>query len=599
MEEAVLMNHRNILGISCFYHDAAAALIQDGMLIAAAEEERFSRIKHDSDFPESAIEFCLRKGKIRKEEIDLVVFYEKPFLKFERMLTMMMETYPRSCRIFRDSMIQWFGKKFWVKDRIQSSLGISDEKILFSEHHLSHAASAFLCSPFEEAAILTVDGVGEWATATFGRGTATFDGERENKIEIRKEIHFPHSLGLLYSAFTAFLGFEVNEGEYKIMGMSAYGSPRHAEDIYRVIRVVEDGSFWLDMDYFDFACQTERPFTRRFIQKFGEPRRPSDDFFLNGGRTERGRKNQRYADIAASIQKVTEEIMVHLAKVLYRETGLENLCLSGGVGYNGLANARILRETPFKSLYLHPAAGDSGGAVGAALWAYHILLQKPRIFIMDHCYWGESFSNEEISERLSSIGAAYQEINDEQRLLRQTAEGIASGEVIGWFQGRAEWGPRALGNRSILADPRNPEMKAIVNEKIKFREPFRPFAPSILDEKKNQFVSLPEGKESSATDFMLVIPTVVERKRVEIPAVTHEDGTARLQTVKEEKNPKYYHLIQEFEEITGIPVLLNTSFNLKGEPIVNTPEQAVNTFSKGGLDRLVLGNCVVSRKETR
>lgn len=586
----------NILGISCFYHDAAAALIQDGKLIAAGEEERFSRIKHDSDFPEKAIEFCLKMGKIRREEIDFAVFYEKPFLKFERMLTMMLETYPRSHKVFRESMIPWFGKKFWVKDKIQSFLGLSEKKILFSEHHLSHAASAFLCSPFEEAAILTVDGVGEWATTTFSHGTSSFDGRRENKIVIKKEIHFPHSLGLLYSAFTAFLGFEVNEGEYKIMGMAAYGSPRHVEDIYQVIRVVNDGSFWLDMDYFDFACQTETPFTKKFIRKFGRPRQPEDDFFMDGGRTENGKKNQYYADIAASIQRVTEEIMVHLAKVLYAETGAENLCISGGVGYNGLANARVLKETPFKSLYLHPAAGDSGGAVGAALWAYHVLFQKPRVFVMDHCYWGESYSNDEIARRLSSMGVSYQQIDDEQQLLRQTAEALARQEVVGWFHGRAEWGPRALGNRSILADPRDARMKAIVNEKIKFRELFRPFAPSVLDEKKGEFFCLPQGKESFATDFMLLIPTVAESKRKEIPAVTHEDGTARLQTVKEQTNPKYHRLIQEFEKVSGVPMLLNTSFNLKGEPIVNSPEEALRTFSRGALDRLILGNCVVIRK---
>ncbi len=586
----------NILGISCFYHDAAAALIQDGKLIAAGEEERFSRIKHDSGFPEKAIEFCLKMGKIRREEINFAVFYEKPFLKFERMLTMMLETYPRSHKVFRESMIPWFGKKFWVKDRIQSFLGLGDEKILFSEHHLSHAASAFLCSPFEEAAILTVDGVGEWATATFSHGTASFDGKRENKIVIKKEIHFPHSLGLLYSAFTAFLGFEVNEGEYKIMGMAAYGSPRYVEDIYQVIRVVNDGSFWLDMDYFDFACQTETPFTKKFIRKFGQSRQPEDDFFLDGGRTENGKKNQYYADIAASIQRVTEEVMVHLAKVLHTETGAENLCISGGVGYNGLANARVLKETPFKSLYLHPAAGDSGGAVGAALWAYHILFQKPRVFVMDHCYWGESYSNDEIAQRLSEMGVSYQQIDDEQQLLRQTAEALTRQEVVGWFQGRAEWGPRALGNRSILADPRDARMKAIVNEKIKFRELFRPFAPSVLDEKKGDFFHLPQEKESLATDFMLLIPTVIESKRKEIPAVTHEDGTARLQTVKEKTNPKYHRLIQEFEKVSGVPMLLNTSFNLKGEPIVNRPEEALRTFSRGALDRLILGNCVVTRK---
>lgn len=586
----------NILGISCFYHDAAAALIQNGQLIAASEEERFSRIKHDSDFPEKAIEFCLKMGKIRPEEVAFVVFYEKPFLKFERMLTMMLETYPRSHKVFRESMISWFGKKFWVKDRIQSFLGLSDEKILFSEHHLSHAASAFLCSPFEEAAILTVDGVGEWATATFSHGRASFDGKRENRIDIKKEIHFPHSLGLLYSAFTAFLGFEVNEGEYKIMGMAAYGSPRYADEIYQIIRVVNDGSFWLDMDYFDFACQTEMPLTRKFIQKFGQPRQPEDDFFLDGGRTENGKRNQYYADIAASIQRVTEEVMVHLAKVLYAETSTENVCISGGVGYNGLANARVLEETPFKALYLHPAAGDSGGAIGAALWAYHILFQKPRVFVMDHCYWGESYSNEEITQRLSSMGVSYQKIDDEQQLLRQVAEALARQEVIGWFQGRAEWGPRALGNRSILADPRDVRMKAIVNEKIKFRELFRPFAPSVLDERKGEFFNLPQGKESLATDFMLLIPTVVESKRKEIPAVTHEDGTARLQTVKEQTNPKYHRLIQEFEKVSGVPMLLNTSFNLKGEPIVNSPEEALRTFSRGALDRLILGNCVVTRK---
>ncbi len=578
----------NIIGISCFYHDAAAALIQDGMLIAAAEEERFSRKKHDSEFPRLAIQFCLNKGGIRPEELDYVVFYEKPFRKLDRILMMVLQTYPRSHQVFREAMIHWFTNKFWVKDILQREFGIDEGKILFSEHHLSHAASAFFCSPFEKAAILTVDGVGEWSTATFGIGQASWNGHQANEIQIKKEIYFPHSLGLLYSAFTAFLGFEVNEGEYKVMGMSAYGKPRFVEKIHKTIEVASDGSFWLDMDYFDFSAQTRMPITQKFIRLFGEPRIPESTFILA--------RDQHYADIAASIQLVTEDVMVKLSEQLYKETKLDFLCIAGGVGLNGLANAKILRNTPFKALYVHPAAGDSGGAIGAALWAYHVVAGKPRRFVMQHCYWGEAYSDAQIRTELDRMGVQYQYFHREEDLLDLTASAIAEGEVVGWFQGRFEWGPRALGNRSILADPRRSQMKEIVNQKIKFREPFRPFAPSVLVEKVEEYFDLPIGKQNLPMDFMLQIELVRPEKQRLIPAVTHEDGTGRLQSVRQEHNPRYYRLIQRFEEITGVPVILNTSFNLKGEPIVNTASQAFRTFERGALERLVLGNCVITKK---
>ncbi|MDA0746763.1 MAG: carbamoyltransferase [bacterium] len=590
----------NILGISCYYHDAAAALLCDGELIAAAEEERFSRKKHDFGFPALAIDFCLSEGGISAQDLDYVVFYEKPFEKFERILTTALQTYPKSWKVFRESMITWLVDKLWVRHHIQQELGVPKDKVLFTQHHLAHAASAFLVSPFEEAAVLTVDGVGEWATATYGVGKGT-------DLRLFKEIRFPHSLGLLYSAFTAFLGFEVNEGEYKVMGMAPYGEPKYVDKVWKVIQQYEDGSFSLDMDYFCFHHSTSRTYNRKFEDLFGEPRPPEIDFFTDStgypdyfgdkpdNYDELCRMNQHYADIAASIQRVTEDVLVKMAQCIRAETGLDALCIAGGVGLNSVANTRILKESGFQRIYIQPAAGDGGGALGAALHVYHTMLGQPRKLVMKHAYWGKAYGDDEVESFLKREGIAHKKALNERDLLDQTVGALTSGKVIGWYQGRFEWGPRALGNRSILADPRRAEMKDVVNTKIKFREPYRPFAPSVLAERAEEFFELPDATEHDAARFMLLVTPVRPEKHDVIPAITHVDGTGRLQTVFEETNPLYYRLIRSFGEATGVPVLLNTSFNLRGEPVVTTPENAYSTFKRSEMDLLVMGNYLVSK----
>ncbi len=591
----------NILGISCYYHDAAAALLRDGQLVAAAEEERFTRIKHDYDYPESAIKFCLEAGGIKGSDVDYVAFFEKPFRKFDRILMTVLQTYPQSYKVFREAMITWMVDKLWVGAKISADLGIPKDKVLFCEHHLSHAASAFLCSPFEEAAIMTVDGVGEWVTGTWGVG-------RGNQIEIRKQMMFPHSIGLLYSAFTAFLGFEVNEGEYKVMGMAPYGQPRYVDKVWKLIRQESDGSFSLDMDYFCFQHSTEKTFNGRFVQLFGEPRPPKMLFFTaaSGFPTYFGappsnydelcKLNQHYADIASSIQQVTEEVLLGMARGLHKETGMKRLCIAGGVGLNSVANQRILRETPFEELFIQPSAGDGGGALGAALWADNMLLGNPRRFRMDHAYWGKEYQPSEVKDFLDTNRISYQHIEDDDRLMDVVVDRLQQGKVIGWFQGRFEWGPRALGARSILADPRNAGMKDIVNTKIKFREPYRPFAPSVLAECAETYFELPNAMQHYPARYMLYVVPVRPSRQNSLPAITHVDGTGRLQTVFRDASPRYYQLIERFGQATGMPALLNTSFNLKGEPIVNTPANAFNTFSKSEMDALVLGNFIVEKQ---
>ena len=592
----------DILGISCYYHDAAAALLRDGQLIAAAEEERFSRIKHDYGFPHHAIQFCLETGGIRGADLDYVVFFEKPFRKFDRILMTVLQTYPQSWKVFRESMITWMIDKLWVGSTIEIELGVPKEKVLFCEHHLSHAASAFLCSPFDEAAILTVDGVGEWMTATWGRG-------RGSEIRLFKQMDFPHSLGLLYSAFTAFLGFEVNEGEYKVMGMAPYGQPRYLDKVWKLVKQNADGSFSLDMDYFCFHHSTDRTFNGRFEKLFGEPRPPKMPFYTEvsgfpkyfgeppANYDEVCERNQYYADIAASIQRVTEELLLVMAKRLHEETGQKRLCIAGGVGLNSVANARILRETPFEELYVQPAAGDGGGALGAALWAYNTLMGKPRRFVMEHAYWGRSYSPGEVSCFLEQNSIPHRSIENDDELFDRVVQRLMEGSVVGWFQGRFEWGPRALGNRSILADARDPQMKDIVNAKIKFREPYRPFAPSVLAEQAETYFDLPGAMNHYPARYMLYVVPVRPSQQSTLPAITHVDGTGRLQTVFREQNPRYYQLIERFGRATGVPVVLNTSFNLKGEPIVNTPANAFHTFSSSEMDILVLGNFIVEKKE--
>ena len=590
-----------ILGVSCYYHDAAAALLHDGSLTAAAEEERFSRVKHDYGFPRNAIQFCLDQAGIEGRDLDYVVFFEKPFRKFDRILMTALQTYPQSWKVFRESMISWMADKLWIGATLQSELGVSKEKVLFCEHHLSHAASAYLCSPFDEAAILTVDGVGEWVTASYGVG-------RGNDIRLLKQIEFPHSIGLLYSAFTAFLGFEINEGEYKVMGMAPYGVPRYVDKVWKLVHQNTDGSFSLDMDYFCFHYSTDQTYNQKFVRLFGEPRPSNLQFFTAetgfpkyfgappGNYGELCKLNQHYADVAASIQQVTEELLLGMANNLYRETGIKRLCIAGGVGLNSVANARILKETPFEQLFVQPAAGDGGGALGAALWAYNCLFGKPRNFTMQHAYWGRSDSDAEIGDFLRQNEIPFRYFENDDELLDGVVERLIQGKVVGWSQGRFEWGPRALGNRSILADPRNPDMKDIVNAKIKFREPYRPFAPSVLSECAEKYFDLPQAKCHHPARYMLYVVPVRESQRNTLPAITHVDGSGRLQTVFRDQSPRYYRLIERFGQATGVPVLLNTSFNLKGEPIVNTPANAFNTFSKSEMDSLVLENFLIEKK---
>ncbi|HRQ39011.1 MAG TPA: carbamoyltransferase [Chloroflexota bacterium] len=590
-----------ILGISCFYHDAAAALLHDGQLVAAAEEERFSRQKHDAGFPHQAIAFCLQTAGITAHDLDYVVFYEKPLLKFERILKTQLSSFPRSWRAFGEAMIAWMGDKLWVKTHIQQNVGVPLEKILFVDHHLSHAASAFFASPFREAAVLTIDGVGEWTTAARGRGTAVWDGETgQNSLILSEEQRFPHSLGLLYSAFTAFLGFHVNSGEYKVMGMSPYGEPRYLDKLDKIFKVYDDGSFWTNMDYFSYHYSHTNTYNQKFIDLFGPPRIHSDDFFTTKTNPSidpnepQVKQNQHYADIAASIQLVTEEALLKLLRSLHQQTGLPHVCIAGGVGLNSKANGRILKETPFTDVFIQPAAGDSGGALGAALYVYHVLLGQPRRFVQEHNYWGAAYDDDAIEQAINETGFRHERIEDEAKLTETAVTDILQGKVIAWFQGRFEWGPRALGSRSIIADPRRAEMKEIINAKIKFREPFRPFAPVIIQKAVADYFEMVRPSDNKMAPFMLTVERFREGPGEQVPAVNHL-GTGRLQSVRREWNPRYYDLVYQFGQATGVPILINTSFNLRGEPIVNTPANALKTFGHSDLDTLVMGNYVVRK----
>lgn len=590
----------HILGISCYYHDSAVCLLRDGEVIAAAEEERFTRIKHDLSFPVNAINYCLDFAEIEGKELDFVVFYEKPFLKFERIIKTILSTYPASAGVFQEAMINWLTDKLWIKSRIEDALDINPEKILFSQHHLSHAASAFFCSPFSESAILTCDGAGEWATTALGFGKADWDGKGKNEIQLFEEIRFPHSLGLLYSAFTAFLGFEVNEGEYKVMGMSGFGEPKYLDRVYQLIRVNDDGSFAFNMKYFSYHYNKKRSFNKNLEKLFGKPRNPEARFITsktslydyNEPPTEGEIKtNQYYADLACSVQKVIEDILIKMTNYLYKKANSKKLCLSGGVALNCAANWHILNKTPFEEIFIQPSAGDGGGAMGAALYVYHCLLAKPRKFILRHASWGKKYSGEQIESFLNKNSLKYEFMENEDRLIDKVVEALISQKVIGWFQGRSEWGPRALGNRSIIADPRNAKMKDTVNIKIKFREPFRPFAPSVLPDQAEELFELGKSIHQYPLRFMLyALP--VKRKDL-IPAVTHIDGSSRIQIVDKETNFLYYRLIEKFYQATGVPAVINTSFNLRGEPMVNSPQDALNTFLKCGMDMLVLGNYIL------
>lgn len=594
-----------ILGISAYYHDSAACLLDDGVIVAAAQEERFTRIKHDPSFPANAIRYCLREGGIRGAEIDHVVFYEKPFPKFERLLETYFAFAPRGFRSFAASMPIWLSDKLYQKRLLINQLGEHIDsgtdwrsRLLFSEHHLSHAASAFYPSPFVDAAILTMDGVGEWTTTSLAVGSG-------DRIEILKEIDFPHSLGLLYSAFTYFTGFKVNSGEYKVMGLAPYGEPRYASTIVEhLIEIKDDGSFRLNMDYFDYATGL-RMTNERFASLFGGPAKPPGSDLT-----------QREMDLAASIQKVTEDIIVRLGRSIARDTGQRNLCLAGGVALNCVANGKLLSDGTFDEIWIQPAAGDAGGALGAALAVNHLMHMAPRRApaagdSMRGAYLGPAYDQTEIERQLVSLGAVFDTVTDGE-LIEITARALADGMAIGWHQGRMEFGPRALGGRSILADPRSPDVQRTLNLKVKFRESFRPFAPSVLREHVADWFDIDVD-----SPYMLLVaavradrqsPMTVEQQalfgidkvnipRSSIPAVTHVDYTARVQTVHADTNPRYHALLTRFYEITRCPVLVNTSFNVRGEPIVESPTDAYRCFMGTDLDHLAIGNAILRKTE--
>lgn len=593
-----------ILGVSGFYHDSAAALINDGVVIAAAQEERFTRKKHDADFPENAITYCLKEAGIGLDEIDFVAFYDKPFLKFERLLETYLAFAPMGFRSFRMAMPLWLKEKLFQKDLLKKKFEEFDpdfnwqNKLLFSEHHQSHAASAFFPSPFEDAVVLTMDGVGEWATTSVAIGHG-------RDLKMVKEIHFPHSLGLLYSAFTYYTGFKVNSGEYKVMGLAPYGEPVYKDLILeKILDVKDDGSFRLDQRYFNY-CTGLTMTNKRFDALFGGQPRKADETLT-----------QRHMDLAASVQAVTEHVVLKLTQNLAREHGIDNLCLAGGVALNCVANGKILRDGAFKNVWVQPAAGDAGGALGAALNAYHLYQEQPRTVspgmdAMKGSYLGPSFTTPDVEARLKAVGAKYVVMADGD-MISATADALADGKAVGWFQGRMEFGPRALGGRSILADPRSPEMQKTLNLRVKFRESFRPFAPSVLREDVAGWFAI-----DSDSPYMLMVAPVVEGKRrqmtaeeealfgidklnvprSDIPAVTHVDYSARIQTVHAETNPHYHALISAFKERTGCPVLVNTSFNVRGEPIVCIPEDAFRCFMGSDIEVLVVGNCFLKKEE--
>ena len=586
-----------VLGISAFYHDSAAALVIDGDIVAAAQEERFTRKKHDEGFPTRAIEYCLEAGGLSAGAIDYVGFYDKPLLKFDRLLETYVAFAPVGFRSFAAAMPIWAREKLFVPRQIRRRLAAYKKKIVFAEHHVSHAASAFYPSPFEEAAILTLDGVGEWATASFGTG-------RGQRIDITHELRFPHSLGLLYSAFTYFCGFKVNSGEYKLMGLAPYGEPKYADVIReKLVRIRDDGSFWMDMRYFDY-CSGLTMTSRRFDELFGGPPRKPE-----------ARISEREMDLAASIQVVAEEIMLKTACHVHRVTGMKRLCLAGGVALNCVGNGRVLREGPFEDLWIQPAAGDAGGAVGVALYIWHALLGRPRVPHRDdgmHGSWlGPKFTERDIQDMLDREGVPYESFATDEELCGRVADLLEQGQVIGWFQDRMEFGPRALGARSIIGDARNPTLQSVMNLKIKFRESFRPFAPVVLEERAPEFFEIEPGTPSP---YMLLVADVAADKRLAqssdgasgidklkqlrsiIPAVTHVDYSARLQTVDARRHRRFHTLLKTFERRTGCPVLINTSFNVRGEPIVCTPEQALQCFAATDMDALVLERAIVEKK---
>ena len=575
-----------ILGISAHFHDSAAALVIDGIPVAAVQEERLSRNKNDAGFPLRAIEWCLDEAKLEPTQLDAVVFYEKPMLKFERILTTALRAFPRSWRSFPHAMKNTLGEKLWVKGIIKSYLGVPGEKILFTEHHQAHAAAAFLTQPTRHAAILTADGVGEWATLSVGVGHKQDDGS--TSIRLLRELRFPHSLGMLYSTFTAFLGFQVNEGEYKVMGLASYGEPRFVDEVRKVIRPAPGGAFTLDLDYFDFHTTAKRSYSDAFIGLFGRPRAAHQS--IDPATTE----GRRFADIAASVQRVLEDTLVDLTKSLRQETGLPDLCFGGGVALNGVANGRILRESGFERLFVPSAPGDAGCAMGAALYADRIHFGNPHKDVPDHPYWGPRIDGEELARIAREDGLPLETAADDGELLDRTVDLLAGGKIVGWMDGGAEFGPRALGNRSILAAPHTVAMKDRLNKEIKYREEFRPFAPAVPIELAAKYFDFPPAGARLGA-FMSGVFPVRSEWRDRLAAITHVDGTARLQTVERDKAPRFYALLERYGAKTGIPVLLNTSFNLAGEPIVTRAVEGYSTFRRCGIDVLVAGNHLVQK----
>ena len=562
----------NILGISCFYHDAAACLMKDGIVVAAAEEERFTRKKHDISFPINAVNYCLKEGNISINQIDYIGFYEKPLLKFERLLSQHLEMFPFSFWSFYRALPSWLNEKLRVPSIIRKKLRYNGD-VLFIEHHLAHAASAFLVSPFEEAAILTIDGVGEWATASYGYG-------KGNYITLLKELRFPNSVGLLYSTVTAHLGFSVNNSEYKVMGLSPYGKPTYYDSFKKIVDVKEDGSIEFDMSYFDYHYKLTMP-GKKFVGEFGPIRNPNEEV------------TQRHKDIAASLQKITEEIIFKMLNHLYNETKMENLCIAGGVALNSVANGKITKNTPFKNVWVQPAASDAGTSLGAAAYINNIIVGDNRKYAMKSAYLGPSFSTEYIKNFLDKNKITYKKFKSDMALVKLTANLIFNNNVVGWFQGRMEWGPRALGARSILSNAANPQMKDILNLKVKHREHFRPFAPVISKEDVHDYFEIDKDEEP----FMLFVYPFKEDKKRLVPSVVHVDGTGRLQTTSKEENPLYYGVIKEFEELSGVPILVNTSFNIRGEPIVCTPEDAYRCMMGTGIDYLIMDKFLIARKD--
>ena len=576
----------NILGISAHYHDSAAALVVDGVPVCAVQEERLSRHKGDAAFPLLAIESCLQHADMEPDELDAVVFYERPMLKFDRVLTCTLRAFPQSWRAFPKAMKNLLGEKVWMRGIISSHLDVPGRKVLFTEHHQSHAATAFLTAPTRRAAIMTADAVGEWATLSVGDGERSSNGP--TKIRRFREIRFPHSLGMLYSTFTAYLGFKVNEDEYKVMGLAAYGKPTLVEQVRKLIRRTPDGAFVLDLDYFEFHTTAERSYSSRFIELFGPPRNPYEPIDLDTA------EGQRFADCAASVQRVLEDTIVELAQGLHQETGLTDLCLGGGVALNGVANARLLAESGFERIFVPPAPGDAGCAIGSALYCDRIHFGNPDRDLPDHPFWGPSVDGSELARLAQEDGHFAEEFQD-GALINQIADDLAAGRIVGWMEGALEFGPRALGHRSILAAPHTTEMRDRLNREIKYREPFRPFAPVVSIEAAGRYFDIPPGGTRLAR-FMSGVFPVRHEWRSRLQAITHVDGTARLQVLEPTMAPRLHALLEAYGRRTGIPVLLNTSFNLAGEPIVNRAVEGYSTFLRCKIDVLVAERTRVTKR---